>query len=299
MGVANYIMLPERGVIGIGGPDARGFLQGLISNDVTKVAADRAIYAALLTPQGKFLHDFFIAEHDGGLLLDCEAARAEDLLRRLGMYKLRSKVELQPQNDAFAVAVLIGDQAANAFGLAAACGRAAAFAGGLVYVDPRLVALGLRAILPRATAITSLEAAGLAASEPAEYHRLRLSLGVPDGSHDLAVEKALLLESNFEELNGVDFGKGCYMGQELTARTKYRGLVRKRLLPVDVDGPLPPPDTPVMLEGKEAGIMRSGFDGKALALLRLEEIEQAARSGKALTAGDARLTPSKPGWAKF
>jgi folate-binding protein YgfZ len=122
---------------------------------------------------------------------------------------------------------------------------------------------------------------------------------VPDGSHDIPVEKAFLLESNFEELHGVDFDKGCYVGQELTARTKHRGNVRKRLFRVDIEGPLPAANTPIMLGDKEAGTMRSGLDGMGLALLRLEHVEEAAKSGSCLTAGEARLTPVKPDWVNF
>ena len=126
---------------------------------------------------------------------------------------------------------------------------------------------------------------------------MRLALGVPDGSRDLAVEKALLLEAGFDELNGIDWQKGCYIGQELTARTKYRALVKKRLLPVAVEGALPPPGTPVMLGDEEAGELRSGRDGQALALLRLDAVEK-AKAGVALTAGGARLTPRMPDWMK-
>jgi tRNA-modifying protein YgfZ len=122
---------------------------------------------------------------------------------------------------------------------------------------------------------------------------------VPDGSRDLPVEKAILLEAGFDELNGVDWQKGCYIGQELTARTKYRGLIKKRLMPVRVAGALPPPGTPVMLDGQDAGELRSGQDGIALALLRLEAVAAAAASGEALHAGDARLTPLRPDWARF
>jgi hypothetical protein len=128
---------------------------------------------------------------------------------------------------------------------------------------------------------------------------MRLEQGVPDGSRDLPVEKAILLEAGFEELNGVDWDKGCYVGQELTARTKYRALIRKRLMPVKVEGPLPAPGTPVTFDGQEAGEMRSGRGDRALALLRLEAVAAAEAAKAPLTAGDARLVPVKPGWAKF
>ena len=186
---------------------------------------------------------------------------------------------------------------ASRLGLPDGPGSARPWEGGIVYVDPRLPDLGARAILPRATAAETLGRFGFGHAEPQEYDRLRLALGVPDGSRDLPVEKAILLENGFDELHGIDWEKGCYMGQELTARTKYRGLVRKRLLPVSIDGPVPAAGSPIMLGDKEAGEMRSGAEGRGLALLRLESLER-LQAG-ALTCGDSRLTPHKPAWAKF
>jgi folate-binding protein YgfZ len=292
-----FYLLPEsRGTLAVAGEDRHVFLQGLVSNDVTKVAADRAVHAALLTAQGRYLHDFFIAEIGDRLLLDAEAERREDLRRRLAIYKLRSKVVLTDATDELVVALLFGKDATAAFGLADEPGRGAPWQGGLVYVDPRLAALGLRALLPRDEVAARLAAAGFAPGKPEDYEWLRLSLGVPDGSRDLPVEKAILLENGFDELNGVDWNKGCYMGQELTARTKYRGLVRKHLVPVEIDGPLPSPGTPIMLGDKEAGEMRSGIDGLGLALMRDEYLEAAPARG-AFAAGQSRLTPRKPAWA--
>jgi folate-binding protein YgfZ len=154
-------------------------------------------------------------------------------------------------------------------------------------------------IAQRDAALAALRADGLAAADFAAYDRLRLEAGVPDGSRDLAIEKAILLEAGFDELNGVDWQKGCYIGQELTARTKYRGLIKKRLMPVRIEGAVPPPGTPVMLEGQEAGEMRSTSDGIGLALLRLDAVASAAEAGRTLEAGEARITPVKPGWAQF
>jgi folate-binding protein YgfZ len=288
-------LLADRGVLEIAGDDSRSFLQGLVSNDVSRVTPDRAIYAALLTAQGKYLHDFFIVEIGGALYLDAEAARLADLKRRLALYKLRARVTLAESNDRYAVAVAFGQNALEALGLTPECGVAVRFPGGIAYVDPRLIELGARLLLPRQAGVALLEGKGLAAVEASAYDRLRLSLGVPDGSRDLTVEKATLLESGFDELNGVDWQKGCYVGQELTARTKYRGLVKKRLVPLTVEGELPPSGSPVMLGDDEVGEMRSGRDGMALALLRLEALGK----DKALTASGARLTPHKPGWANF
>ena len=295
MAERSFTELAERGLLTVAGEDRRAFLQGLISNDVEKVAPSRAIYAALLTAQGKYLHDFFVAALGETFLLDGEAARLADLQRRLAIYKLRAKVTLAPEAGGLAVFAVFGGDALAALGLPGEAGTARPYAGGIAFVDPRLATLGARLIAPRDAGAAALREAGFAAAEFAAYDRLRLSAGVPDGSRDLAIEKAILLEAGFDELNGVDWQKGCYIGQELTARTKYRGLVKKRLMPVRVEGTLPPPGTPVTLDGKEAGELRSGRDGIALALLRLE----AVAGGQSLLAGEARVTALKPDWARF
>jgi folate-binding protein YgfZ len=194
------------------------------------------------------------------------------------------------------VVVAWGDGAAAALGLAPVAGAARCIDDVIAYVDPRLPALGVRLLAPDGHAAAMLATQGFATAPFDEYEALRLSLGVPDGSRDLPVEKALLLENGFDELNGVDWKKGCYMGQELTARTKYRALVRKRLLPVTVEGPLPASGTPVMLGEQEAGEMRSGLAGQALALLRLEAVDKAATGAGTLKAGDALLKPKIPAW---
>ena len=159
--------------------------------------------------------------------------------------------------------------------------------------DPRLPELGLRVVLPRAEMDGFIAAHGLQRVAFAQYDRLRLGLGVPDGSRDLVVDRSLLLESGFEELHGVSFTKGCFVGQELTARTKHRGLIKRRLLPVRVDGPLPASGTPVTRAGKDAGEVRSGTGDLALALMRLEQI---AAGEEPLMAGEAVLTPAPPPW---
>ena len=297
MNERSYVSLVGRGVISVSGGDRQAFLQGLVSNDVARVGPGTAIHAALLTPQGKYLHDFFIAETGDSLLLDCEGGRIDQLLRRLGMYVLRADVKLEDVGGEFAVAALLGDGAAEAAGLPATAGAAAAFRGGVAFMDPRLAAAGVRAILPRDEIESVLAEAGFAAAAAEDYDTLRLGLGLPDGSRDMEVEKAILLENGFEELNGVDFHKGCFLGQELTARTKHRGLIKKRLMPVSIEGPCPESDTPVMLDDAEAGRMRSSRGGIGLALMRLEYLDKAA--GQPFSAGAARLIPRKPDWATF
>jgi folate-binding protein YgfZ len=298
MAEQSFVELGARGLLAVAGEDRRAFLQGLISNDVEKATSERAIHAALLTAQGKYLHDFFIAALGDTLILDGEAARLADLQRRLAMYKLRAKVTLAPASGDLAVFAAFGGGALAALNLRQA-GAARSFAGGVAFVDPRLAALGARVIAPREAAAAALRGDGFAQTDFTAYDRLRLAEGIPDGSRDLPVEKAILLESGFDELSGVDWQKGCYIGQELTARTKYRGLVKKRLMPVRFEGALPPPGTPITLDGKEAGEMRSGSDGIGLALLRLEAVASAAEAGRTLQAGEARIIPVKPKWAQF
>ena len=248
------------------GEDRVAFLQGLVSNDVAGAEPGRAVFAALLTPQGKWLADFFIHAEGERLLLDCERAQAAMLAQRLGRFRLRSKAALRDLSGEMAVAV--------------GWGGAPMPAGAVP--DPRLAAAGWR--LASAT-----PPAADAAAEDWDAHRL--SLGLPEGSRDLAAEQTVLLEAGFDELHGVSWSKGCYMGQELTARTKYRGLLKRRLVPVEVEGPLPPPGTPVTAAGAEMGEMRSGRGARAIAQLRLEALD-----GRALRCGEAVLRPSIPPW---
>jgi folate-binding protein YgfZ len=293
MAQSNFVLLDGRGILAVSGQDRRIFLQGLVSNDVEKVAPDRAVYAALLTAQGKYLHDFIMAAAGEGIWLDAEAARLADLKRRLSMYRLRAKVAIDDLPD-LAVAAVFGEGAREALGLPEQAGAARPFREGLAFVDPRLAALGARVILPGDKVRAALEGAGLAERDFAGYDRHRLALGIPDGSRDLVLEKSILLESGFDELNGVDWQKGCYVGQELTARTKYRGLIKKRLFPVRIDGPAPAPGAIVERDGKEAGEMRSIGNGLGLALLRLD----AVAAGQPLSAGGTTLTPIQPDWMR-
>ena len=298
MSEATYVMLPERGLVTVAGEDRAEFLQGLVSNDITRAGPSRVIWAALLTPQGKYLHDFFVAELQGAFFLDCEADRLMDLGQRLSRYRLRARIELGMAED-FVVAAIPGEAALSRLGLSGEPGAAIAFGGGIAYVDPRLAQVGARAIVPKDGGEAALRDAGLAAGDRGAYDVLRLDLGLSDGSRDLVVEKSILLESNFDELHGVDWDKGCYMGQELTARTKYRGLIKKRLMPVDIDGDIPPPGTPVTLAGKDVGELRSARDGRGLALLRLEQVARVMAGDGEFVSGGARLTPRKPDWAAY
>jgi folate-binding protein YgfZ len=294
MADASFALLDDRGILAVSGPDRRPFLQGLVSNDVDKVCPTASRYAALLTAQGKYLHDFMMVEAGESIWLDAEAARLGDLKRRLSMYRLRARVSLDERSD-LAVAAIFGAGEAAILGLPSEPGAARPFGSGVAFVDPRLASLGARAILPRENARAVLADAGIAETGFDIYDRLRLSLGIPDGSRDLVLEKSILLESGFDELNGVDWQKGCYIGQELTARTRYRGLVKKRLTPVRIEGPAPPSGAAVTADGREIGEMRSSRGGLGLALLRIEPV----REGKILAAGQSILVPVRPAWMRL
>src|SRR6516225_1960637 len=288
---ASFALLDDRGILAVSGADRRIFLQGLVSNDVEKVGPAQARYTALLTAQGKYLHDFMMIEFGGAVWLEAEAARLSDLKHRLSIYRQRSSAALEERPE-LAVAAVFGEGAHAAMGLSEVPGAARPFASGVAFVDPRLAALGVRCILPRTDIRQALEGTGLEEAGFAAYDRLRLKLGIPDGGRDLVPEKSILLEAGFDELNGVDWQKGCYIGQELTARTKYRGLIRKRLMPVEINGVAPAPGTIVTADGREIGEMRSSRDGLGLALLRIEPVVE----GKDLMAGDTALVASAPGW---
>jgi folate-binding protein YgfZ len=285
------VELEGRGVLAIAGEDRVAFLQGLVSNDVERVAPERAVYSALLTPQGKFLLDFIMTNDGERLLLECAADRLADFSKKLRIYKLRSKVELSDVSADFKIMAAFGAGALDVLGLPDAPGACVACLGGLAFTDPRLAAMGARLILPAGADTASLD---LEAGTLEEYDAHRIPLGVPDGTRDMEVDKTVLLEAGFDELNGVDWKKGCYMGQELTARTKYRGLVKRRLIPITADGPLPAPGTQITVDGRDAGVVRSGQGGTAMAMIRLKMLEDGAGI---LTAGDVTVTPRKPDWA--
>ncbi|PWR24681.1 YgfZ/GcvT domain-containing protein [Zavarzinia aquatilis] len=287
-------LLPGRGLLRLDGEDVRGFLQGLVSNDTALLTPRHALFCALLTPQGKFLHELILADSGDGVLIDTEEARKADLQRRLTMYRLRAKIGIAAP-DGQAVAVAFGDGVAARFGLSEDAGAARPLdGGGAVFVDPRKAALGVRLVGPRAAVEAALAAAGLVPEEgEAAWERHRLSLGVPDGSRDIAVDRGFLLENNFEELNGVSFTKGCYVGQELTARTKHRSTIRKKLMTVEFDpaAPPPPPDTTIMFGGRDAGAMRTAVPGVGLAMIRLEFLDPAEGEDHVFTADGLVIHP--------
>lgn len=274
-----FISMEDRAVLRVEGEDRAEFLQGLITNDITLATPGQAIFAAMLSAQGKFQFDFFIMADDTGYLLDTERARLPALQRMLTLYKLRSRVTVTPLESAVVLAVP-GRAAARVLGLGTLEGAAGVFdvAGGkiLACVDPRHAPLGVRAVAATPEAAAAFIAQfGLKHAPHEQYERLRISEGIPDGSRDAVIDRTILLENGYDALNGISFSKGCYVGQEVTARSKHRAVIRKRLCGVGADAALPPAGTPLLAGEREIGEMRSSCGDQGLALVRLDMLRQA------------------------
>jgi folate-binding protein YgfZ len=260
-----FTLLPKRAMLAVSGGDAETFLQGLVSNDLRKLSSG-AVYAAMLSPQGKFLHDFFLIRRGDAILMDCDSLRVNDLLSRLTLYKLRAAVNIEKLPDA----------------VTAAWGKKTEQG----YADPRLPAMGYRII-------GAAKTDGWQEKTFDDYEAHRLALGIPDGAQDMLIDKSFLLELGFESLHGVDFNKGCYVGQEVTARSKFRGQVRKHIYQVRADGELPPLGTPIVQDGAEVGQLRSHAGNIGLAIIRIEAVEK----NSPLTADGKTIAASFPIWA--
>jgi folate-binding protein YgfZ len=262
-------LLEDRSLVAVSGAEARGFLQGLITNDIEKVSPGSAIYAALLTPQGKVLFDFLIAEGEGALLIDCAVASRDALVKRLSMYRLRAKITIEPRDQ---LAVLVG-----------LTGRPALR--GITFDDPRHPGLGHRSIGARAEMPTDV-------GTSADYHKHRLDLGIPEGA-DFGSDKIFALDGDLDELHAVSFEKGCYVGQELTARMKHRGTARKRLLPISAEASLPQSGT-LKAGARDIGEITSVYGARGFASIRLDRLEEAG--GDAIDANGVRANVIKPAW---
>jgi tRNA-modifying protein YgfZ len=260
--------LEDRGVVRVAGDDAASFLQGLLTNDVETLKPGEARYAGLLTPQGKILFDMIVvrvgSDSGAAFLIDCAAAQGPDLARRLGFYKLRAKVAIADESAERGVAAFWG-------------GPPGALTDAVVYRDPRDPRLGWRAILPRTV--------GLGTENVATYEALRIDAVVPKGGVDFAYGDAFPHDANFDLLNGVDFEKGCYVGQEVVSRMRHRGTGRKRVARVRLASDAPPPGTPVVDGELPVGTLGSSSGREALAMLRLDRVAEAKAAGRGLSAG--------------
>ncbi|MBK17235.1 MAG: hypothetical protein CMM52_00140 [Rhodospirillaceae bacterium] len=278
-----YTALTDRGVLSISGPDSLAFLQGIVTNDMEQATPDTAIYAAILTPQGKYLHDFFVFNSGDRYLIDCSAHQIDSLIKRLTMYRLRAQVEIENLTDELSVFSLIGADAGE-------------IKQGAAFVDPRLPALGVRAIIPSEFAEKFFREKGITVSTTDAYNAKLIAAGVPGGIDDDFLKKSFPLELGYDELNAISFNKGCYVGQEVTARMKVRKLVKKRIVPVKIEGPSLEPDSSVLLAEKEVGrlVLAEGENG--LIILRVDALEEAINGNEELSVNDTKLIPKIPEW---
>jgi folate-binding protein YgfZ len=282
-------LLPDRGVVKVAGDAARKFLNGLVTLDVAKVTPARAGFGALLTPQGKIIVDFLLAEappaDGGGFFLDCPRALAPTLLQRLNFYKLRAPVIVEDLSETLGVLAVWDGAAETEYGLC--------------YADPRLPALGLRCMLPPHLAANAAADLGAELVEPAAYEAHRIALGVPRGGLDFMYGDAFPHETDMDQLGGVDFDKGCFVGQEVVSRIEHRGTARTRVVPVAFDGFAPEAGTPVSAGERAVGTLGSSAQGRGLALLRLDRAADALAAGEPLASAGVELRLVKPDWAQF
>lgn len=282
-------LLSDRGVVRVAGEAARKFLNGLLTVDIGEVSPQAARFAALLTPQGKIVVDCMVAENrpedGGGFFLDCPRPLAPNLVERLNFYKLRAKVRVED--------------------LSATLGVLAAWDGdgdtgcGLVYRDPRLPALGLRVMLPPQLAADAAAELKAELVDAGTYEAHRIGLGIPRGGLDFAYGDAFPHEADMDQLGGIDFDKGCFIGQEVVSRMQHRGTARTRVVPVSYDGAAPEAGVPVTAGEKTVGTMGSASGGRGLAMIRLDRFADALAAGQPLVAGGIEIVPVKPDWARF
>jgi len=297
MAAGEIVHLTDRALVSVSGKEARSFLQGLVTVNMEAVSAERAAYAALLTPQGKILFDFFIAGNGDGFLFDCAADQASDLIKRLTFYKLRAEVEVA--EGGIALNVFAITDADGAFAELAEPGAAMERDGALVYRDPRLAEAGVRVIATQTQAAALAAACGLQHAPLAAYHTRRIALGLGDSAGDIGSGVLFPHEANLDQLHGVDFSKGCYVGQEVVSRMQHRGTARSRLVPVELAAKTGSNDSEVTAGDKAVGRLRSRQGTSGLALLRLDRAGAALAAGEALHVGKTTLRIAKPDWADF
>jgi folate-binding protein YgfZ len=281
--------LPDRGVVKVAGDDAARFLNGIVTVDVDRVTAASARYAALLTPQGKIIADFIIVKGapDAHYFLDCPRALAPTLVQRLNFYKLRAKVIAEDLSETLGVLALWDGTATGDFGQ--------------YYADPRLPALGSRCMIAAHLADQAAATMGATRVDAAAYEAHRIALGVPRGGMDFIYADAFPHEADLDQLGGVDFDKGCFVGQEVVSRIEHRGTARTRVVPVAFDGPPPEAGATVTAGEISLGMMGSGSGaiGRGLAALRLDRVAEALANGKPIVVGGIAIRPIKPAWARF
>jgi folate-binding protein YgfZ len=292
-------LLPDRGVVKVAGDGARNFLHGLVTADILNLKSGEARFCALLTPQGKIIADFIVTEapakNGGGFFLDLPRALATTLVERLNLYKLRAKVIIEDLSDILGVLAAWDGSISHGTLPAANDGQEV----GLCYPDPRLPALGVRVMLPPHLAAAAASALGATLVAADAYEAHRIALGVPRGGLDFSYGDAFPHETDMDQLAGVDFEKGCYVGQEVVSRMEHRGTARTRAVPVSFEGAAPETGAAIVAGSRQLGLMGSAAAGRAIALLRLDRVADALSDGETLMAGGTPIRLVKPDWARF
>ena len=276
--------LPDRGVVKVSGETARDFLNGLITTDTTRIQPGLGCFGALLTPQGKITVDFLITEapsgHGGGFLIDCPKVLAQALADKLGFYRLRAKIGIENLSDSLGVlAIWDGDVALKP---------------DLTFADPRNARLGLRILVPAELAPKAADLIGAEMVDSSAYEAHRIAVGAPRGGFDFIYGDAFPHETNMDRLHGVDFDKGCYVGQEVVSRMQHRGTARTRTVRLLLDGPAPEAGSAILAGDKSVGTMGSAADSHALALIRIDRASEALEGGTPLTAGGLSIRITDP-----
>jgi folate-binding protein YgfZ len=288
MSETRIALLPDRGVVSVAGEEAGKLLQGVITNDMDLLRTQPAIHAVLLSPQGKILFEFFVVRTGEGFALETARSSAAALAERLRLYRLRARVEIEDVSSDYTVAAIWG-------GPYEPRGRGKA---PLWFKDPRLPDLGYRELVTMGSD-WALAGESATSATPDEYHAHRIGLGVPEGGKDYALGDTFPHEALLDQLNGVSFTKGCYVGQEVVSRMQNRATTRKRVVPVLGDAPLPAPGTAVVAGGVEIGTLGSVASEKGLALLRLDRATELLQKGEVLRAGSLPVRIALPDWATF
>ncbi len=292
MNRSSVYILEDRGLLYINGEEAKRFLQNIITNNIEIVSEDRSCFSALLTPQGKYLYDFIIIKHKSGFFLDCEKEIIDDLYKQLNLYKLRSKVEILNLSNEFVVASLNKEKFLEIEKSKNEEGFTIKFREDPLLLDPRSKELGARLIINLEKLYLSLKKLGLEVSDVNEYYNLSHELGIPQINTRNLQDKIFGIECNFEELNGIDFQKGCYVGQENTARIKLKNKLNKRLFAIKVlDGELNSEE--ITFENKNIGKLLIN-NKNPFALLKLEN--KKFNFDANLKCGDASIKAIKPSW---
>jgi folate-binding protein YgfZ len=275
--------LPRRGVVAISGPDREKFLDGIVTNDLTAIPVGDSGYGGLLTPQGKILFDFIVYNDRDQFLFDLPAVAVADFVKRLGFYKLRAMVDIEGLSAKYGVAAAWGVDAPPAVD-------------GLVVVDPRLKALGFRLIV---AARRPIAADGYALADEHAYDAHRIALGVPEGEVDFAYGEAFPHDVDMDQLAGISFDKGCYVGQEVVSRMEHRGTARRRIVQVLSASPMPPTGAEIVADGRPVGSITSSSEHVGLALVRLDRVNDATDAAVPLLVRGMPIEIAIPDWAHF